>query len=39
MLPTVRKQIEAALPDAQVIDFKEGNPALSRGPGERDRRS
>lgn len=27
----VRKQIEAVLPDAQVIDFKEGNPALSRG--------
>jgi len=27
----VRKQLEAALPDAQVIDFREGNPALSRG--------
>ncbi len=27
----IRKQIEAALPDAQVMDFKEGNPALSRG--------
>ena len=23
--------LEAALPDAQVIDFREGNPALSRG--------
>jgi len=28
---TVRKQIEEALPDAQVMDFKEGNPALSQG--------
>jgi putative ABC transport system permease protein len=28
---TVRKQIEDALPDAQVMDFKEGNPALSQG--------
>jgi putative ABC transport system permease protein len=27
----VRKQVEAALPDAQVTDFKEGNPALSQG--------
>ena len=27
----VRKQMEAVLPDAQVTDFKEGNPALSRG--------
>jgi putative ABC transport system permease protein len=27
----VRKQLEAALPDAQVMDFREGNPALSRG--------
>ncbi|HVZ84324.1 MAG TPA: FtsX-like permease family protein [Terracidiphilus sp.] len=27
----VRKQVEAILPDAQVMDFKEGNPALSRG--------
>lgn len=27
----VRKQVEAALPDAQVMDFKEGNPALSQG--------
>jgi putative ABC transport system permease protein len=28
---TVRKQVEAVLPDAQVMDFKEGNPALSQG--------
>lgn len=28
---TVRKEVEAALPDAQVMDFKEGNPALSQG--------
>lgn len=27
----VRKQVEAILPDAQVMDFKEGNPALSQG--------
>jgi putative ABC transport system permease protein len=27
----VRKQLEAALPDAQVMDFREGNPALSQG--------
>jgi putative ABC transport system permease protein len=27
----VRKEVEAALPDAQVMDFKEGNPALSQG--------
>jgi putative ABC transport system permease protein len=27
----VRKQLEAALPEAQVIDFREGNPAISRG--------
>jgi putative ABC transport system permease protein len=27
----VRKSVEAALPDAQVMDFKEGNPALSQG--------
>ena len=27
----VRKQLEAALPDAQVIDYREGNPAISRG--------
>jgi putative ABC transport system permease protein len=27
----VRKRVETALPDAQVMDFKEGNPALSQG--------
>ncbi len=27
----IRKQLEAALPDAQVMDFREGNPALTRG--------
>jgi putative ABC transport system permease protein len=27
----IRKQLEAALPDAQVMDFREGNPALSQG--------
>ncbi|HUN85029.1 MAG TPA: FtsX-like permease family protein [Terracidiphilus sp.] len=27
----VRKHVEEALPDAQVMDFKEGNPALSQG--------
>jgi len=27
----VRAQLEAALPDAQVMDFREGNPALSHG--------
>ena len=27
----LRKQVEAALPDAQVMDFREGNPALSNG--------
>ncbi len=27
----VRKELESALPDAQVIDFREGNPALTRG--------
>ena len=27
----VRKQVESILPDAQVMDFKEGNPALSQG--------
>ena len=27
----MRTQLEAALPDAQVIDFREGNPALTRG--------
>jgi putative ABC transport system permease protein len=28
---SLRQQIEAALPDAQVTDFREGNPALSQG--------
>jgi putative ABC transport system permease protein len=27
----VRKQLEDALPDAQVMDYREGNPGLSRG--------
>ncbi|HEV2486675.1 MAG TPA: FtsX-like permease family protein [Terracidiphilus sp.] len=27
----VHTQLESALPDAQVMDFREGNPALSRG--------
>ncbi len=27
----VRSKLESALPDAQVMDFREGNPALSRG--------
>jgi putative ABC transport system permease protein len=27
----VRAQLEAALPDAQVLDFREGNPGISRG--------
>ena len=27
----LRKQVEAVLPDAQVMDFKEGNPALNQG--------
>ncbi|MGO9775563.1 MAG: ABC transporter permease [Terracidiphilus sp.] len=27
----LRKQVEAALPDAQVMDFREGNPGLSQG--------
>ncbi|MGA2572148.1 MAG: FtsX-like permease family protein [Terracidiphilus sp.] len=27
----VRSQLEAALPDAQVMDYREGNPALTRG--------
>jgi putative ABC transport system permease protein len=27
----VRAQLEAALPDAQVMDYREGNPALTRG--------
>lgn len=28
---TIRKKVEDVLPDAQVMDFKEGNPALSQG--------
>jgi putative ABC transport system permease protein len=27
----LRKQLEAALPDAQVMDFREGNPGLNKG--------
>ena len=27
----VRAELEAALPDAQVMDFREGNPGLTRG--------
>jgi putative ABC transport system permease protein len=27
----MRKQMETALPDAQMMDFREGNPALSQG--------
>jgi len=27
----LRAQLEAALPDAQVMDFREGNPGLTRG--------
>ena len=27
----VRKDVESILPDAQVVDFKEGNPGLSQG--------
>jgi putative ABC transport system permease protein len=27
----VRKQLEEALPEAQVIDYREGNPALTQG--------
>ena len=27
----IRKQLEEALPDAQVMDFREGNPALTQG--------
>jgi len=30
-LAVLRKQIEAALPDAQVMDFREGNPGLTQG--------
>ncbi len=28
---SIRRQLESALPDAQVIDFREGNPSLGRG--------
>ncbi len=30
-IAAVRKQLEEALPDAQVMDFREGNPALTNG--------
>ncbi len=30
-LAAVRKQLEAALPEAQVMDYREGNPALTQG--------
>jgi putative ABC transport system permease protein len=30
-LAALRKQVEAVLPDAQVMDFREGNPALTHG--------
>jgi putative ABC transport system permease protein len=30
-LAAVRKQVETMLPEAQVMDFREGNPALSEG--------
>ncbi len=30
-LAAVRAQLESALPDAQVIDYREGNPAIARG--------
>jgi putative ABC transport system permease protein len=30
-LAAVRKQVETILPEAQVMDYKEGNPALSEG--------
>jgi putative ABC transport system permease protein len=30
-LADVRKQIETALPEAQVMDYREGNPALTEG--------
>ncbi len=30
-LAALRKQLEAALPDAQVMDYREGNPGLNRG--------
>jgi putative ABC transport system permease protein len=30
-IATLRGHLEAALPDAQVMDFREGNPGLTRG--------
>lgn len=30
-LAAVRAELESALPDAQVMDYREGNPALTRG--------
>ncbi len=30
-LIALRKQVESALPDAQVMDFREGNPGLTQG--------
>ncbi|MGD0941029.1 MAG: FtsX-like permease family protein [Terracidiphilus sp.] len=30
-LAALRKQVEAVLPDAQVMDYREGNPALTQG--------
>jgi putative ABC transport system permease protein len=30
-LAKVRAELESALPDAQVMDYREGNPALTRG--------
>jgi putative ABC transport system permease protein len=30
-VPSVRAALETALPDAQVMDYREGNPALTRG--------
>jgi putative ABC transport system permease protein len=28
---SIRKQLESALPDAQVMDYREGNPAITEG--------
>jgi putative ABC transport system permease protein len=30
-LAAVRKQLETALPEAQVMDYREGNPAIAKG--------
>jgi putative ABC transport system permease protein len=30
-IAAVRKQLEEALPEAQVMDYREGNPAIARG--------